>query len=104
CSITDISAVLIHVRFTPKSGHQLNALGCPLCAKSRHHHCSATNSMDPMKTWVVLAFFLASAFAPNRAPKHPTILVVAVPTAQVLSVIMVASVNLDCGGDGRQRS
>jgi hypothetical protein len=25
-----------HIRFTPKSGHQLSALECPLCAKSRH--------------------------------------------------------------------
>ena len=24
------------VRFTPKSGHRMSALGCPLCAKSRH--------------------------------------------------------------------
>src|SRR6516164_5012023 len=27
------------VRFTPESGHQLNAPGCPLCAKSRLMHC-----------------------------------------------------------------
>jgi hypothetical protein len=25
-----------NVRFTPKSGHWLSALGCPLCAKSGH--------------------------------------------------------------------
>jgi hypothetical protein len=24
----------LNVRFTPESGHQLSALGCPLCAKS----------------------------------------------------------------------
>ena len=35
-SLADIEAGPGHVRFTPKSGHQLNALECPLCAKSRH--------------------------------------------------------------------
>ena len=35
-SITDIEARLFDVRFTPESGHQLIALGCPLNAKSGH--------------------------------------------------------------------
>jgi len=35
-SKADIPACAINVRFTPKSGHQLSALRCPLCAKSRH--------------------------------------------------------------------
>src|SRR6516162_7666866 len=35
-SKADIGACPRHVRFTPKSGHWLSALGCPLCAKSRH--------------------------------------------------------------------
>jgi hypothetical protein len=51
---------------------------------------------------MVLAFFLASAFAPNHPTKRPAILVMTVPTAQVLSVIMVASVNLDCRRDERR--
>jgi hypothetical protein len=29
-------AVHHHVRYSPKSGHRLSALGCPLCAKSGH--------------------------------------------------------------------
>jgi hypothetical protein len=29
-----------HVRFTPKSGHSLSVLECPLCAKSRHMQCN----------------------------------------------------------------
>src|SRR5689334_12158574 len=33
---TDIGARPYDVRFTPKSGHQLRAVVCPLCAKSGH--------------------------------------------------------------------
>ena len=33
---TDLAATVIHVCFTPKSGHWLSRSGCPLCAKSRH--------------------------------------------------------------------
>jgi hypothetical protein len=32
------SAPSSDVRFTPKSGHWLSPLGCPLCAKSRQMH------------------------------------------------------------------
>jgi len=32
----DMVAVLIDVRFTPKSGHRNSLAGCLLCAKSRH--------------------------------------------------------------------
>src|SRR6516225_9121460 len=32
----DILGGLCDVRFTPESGHQVSALGCPLCAKSGH--------------------------------------------------------------------
>src|SRR5215831_6195644 len=39
-SKADISAMLIHVRFTPKSGHWLNASGCPLCARNGLMRCS----------------------------------------------------------------
>ena len=35
-SIADIGTRPRHVRFTPKSGHSVAHLGCPLCAKSRH--------------------------------------------------------------------
>ena len=35
-SLADIRPKELDVRFTPKSGHWLSALGCPLCAKSRH--------------------------------------------------------------------
>jgi hypothetical protein len=35
-SKADIRAVLIHVCFTPESGHELRPLGCPLCARSGH--------------------------------------------------------------------
>ena len=35
-SKADIGVGRRHVRFTPKSGHWLSALGCPLCAKSGH--------------------------------------------------------------------
>ena len=35
-SKADIGAGRRDVRFTPESGHQLSALGCPLCATSRH--------------------------------------------------------------------
>ena len=31
-----MAAFPIDVRFTPKSGHELSAMRCPLCAKSRH--------------------------------------------------------------------
>ena len=37
--------VLSDVRFTPKSGHQLSALGCPLCAKSRHYESSLLDDL-----------------------------------------------------------
>src|SRR5262249_61218488 len=39
-SQADIGASLHNVRFTPKSGHQLSVLRCPLSAKSGH--CSAS--------------------------------------------------------------
>src|SRR5215472_15344481 len=35
-SKADIAAPPTNGRFTPKSGHWLSALGCPLCAKSRY--------------------------------------------------------------------
>jgi hypothetical protein len=35
-SKADIGAGATDVRFTPKSGHRLSALGRPLCAKSGH--------------------------------------------------------------------
>jgi hypothetical protein len=35
-SKADIGLPSVDVRFTPKSGHQLSALGCPLCANRRH--------------------------------------------------------------------
>src|SRR5215469_1982342 len=35
-SKADIVRVSTDVRFTPKSGHRLPVLECPLCAKSRH--------------------------------------------------------------------
>src|SRR6516165_1148158 len=35
------------VRFTPKSGHWLSVLGCPLCAKSRHRHMCPIMSALP---------------------------------------------------------
>jgi|SRR6516162_10777969 len=35
-SEADIGEGATDVRFTPKSGHHLNALGCPLSAKSGH--------------------------------------------------------------------
>jgi len=35
-SKADIGLALVHVRFTPESGHQLSALGCPLSARSGH--------------------------------------------------------------------
>jgi hypothetical protein len=35
-----MAASLRNVRFTPKSGHQFSALGCPPCAKSRHSNPS----------------------------------------------------------------
>ena len=35
-SEADIALGPRHVRFTPKSGHQLTRLECPLCAKSGH--------------------------------------------------------------------
>jgi hypothetical protein len=34
------SMPLIDVCFTPKSGHSVARLGCPLCAKSGLLHCS----------------------------------------------------------------
>jgi hypothetical protein len=48
-SKADIEAPSPDVRFTPKSGHDLSALGCPLCAKSRHWpaHSLATSSARP---------------------------------------------------------
>jgi hypothetical protein len=36
-SKADMTACPRDVRFTPKSGHQLSALGCPLCARSGHN-------------------------------------------------------------------
>src|SRR5215831_19166507 len=35
-----IGGCIFDVCFTPKSGHWLSVSGCPLCAKSRHSHCS----------------------------------------------------------------
>jgi len=35
-SKADSAVRLSNVRFTPNSGHRLNALGCPLCANNRH--------------------------------------------------------------------
>src|SRR5690242_2565168 len=35
-SLADMAGRICDVRFTPKSGHQLSARRCPLCAKSRH--------------------------------------------------------------------
>src|SRR5262249_25771635 len=39
-SKADIRSKKIDVRFTPKSGHRLSVLECPLCAKSGLMHCS----------------------------------------------------------------
>jgi hypothetical protein len=39
-SKADIALGPRHVRFTPKSGHQLSAFRCPLCAKSGLMHRS----------------------------------------------------------------
>src|SRR5262249_62103838 len=35
-SKADITALVINVRFTPKSGHRIARLTCPLCANSGH--------------------------------------------------------------------
>ena len=40
-----------NVRFTPKSGHSSSALGCPLCAKSRHF---ALRQRTPLFVIVIL--------------------------------------------------
>jgi len=37
----DVGLASIDVRFTPESGHRLNALGCPLCARSGHRQSRA---------------------------------------------------------------
>jgi hypothetical protein len=39
-SKADMTAGICDVCFTPKSGHRLSALACPLCATSRLMHCS----------------------------------------------------------------
>ena len=39
-SKADIEARPLDVRFTPKSGHCLARLECPLCANRRHMQCS----------------------------------------------------------------
>jgi len=39
-SKADIMALQINVHFTPKTRHWLSALGCPLCANSRHRAAS----------------------------------------------------------------
>ena len=39
-SLADIRPKELDVRFTPKSGHWLSVLGCPLCARSRLMQCS----------------------------------------------------------------
>src|SRR6516165_7144037 len=59
-SKADIAASLINVRFTPKSGHQQSALGCPLCAKSRHSGISSDHLVR------------VGAFHPPRAIAMPT--------------------------------
>jgi len=41
-SKADIGLGLRHVCFTPKSGHQLGAPGCPLSAKSRHQRLASS--------------------------------------------------------------
>jgi predicted ester cyclase len=39
-----IAAPPTNVRFAPKSGHRNSVVECPLCAKSRHSHCSDLRS------------------------------------------------------------
>jgi hypothetical protein len=36
-SKADVGSAPVDVRVTLESGHQFSALGCPLCAISRHH-------------------------------------------------------------------
>jgi hypothetical protein len=43
-SKADIGLPVIDVRYSPKSGHQLSALGCPLCAKSGHYALQQSTS------------------------------------------------------------
>jgi hypothetical protein len=37
------------VRYSPKSGHRLSALGCPLCANSGHP--GSCGFYGPLKPW-----------------------------------------------------
>ena len=92
-SKADISAMLIHVRFTPKSGHWLNASGCPLCARNGLMRCNKipslilnrrlSTSLSVKKGWIIGGYFAAaiaicarssmiSAWVPALVRRHPT--------------------------------
>ena len=45
-ALSDISAVMSHVRFAPESGRRLNAVPCPLGARSGHLAAHSIISAD----------------------------------------------------------
>jgi hypothetical protein len=55
-SEADIASAPRHVRFTPESGHQLSALGCPLCANRRHRPPHGLAFRSPVNRPYVLGY------------------------------------------------
>jgi hypothetical protein len=64
-SKADMTGRICNVRYSPESGHQLSAVGCLLCAKSRHYDCHAPIISSALRISVCGKVML-SAFAVLR--------------------------------------
>jgi hypothetical protein len=67
-SKADIALGLRHVRFTPKSGHQLSALGCQLCATCGPNSCIRKSRPIPMRSF--MAFCSTKEVGPTVSTSH----------------------------------